>query len=201
VLRASLVLGSRATTPVRHRRYRSALPLERRRLLIEDDYTIVTDVQISERREGVVVTERLSRTHGNCTDHPATQIHDWALPDADHEHGHHQLDFEDAAPQLGTASPADRRHLLIALAGLVTRGASAPQAPSPVISTTWKLFPDLVVNWRLPVPRHRMPPRWHVGEIGDVDDQPYCRCRTRPRSGHTLMSSDEQARLSAALAS
>jgi hypothetical protein len=75
--------------------------------LIEDvTYTIITDVQISERAgEGVVVTERLEQTLRQGTGArviSATQIHDWKryqtriMSTANRTN----LDFEDAAPQL-----------------------------------------------------------------------------------------------------
>jgi hypothetical protein len=75
--------------------------------LIEDvTYTIVTDVQISERAgEGVVVTERLEQNLRQGTGAriiSATQIHDWKryqtriMSTANRAN----LDFEDAAPQL-----------------------------------------------------------------------------------------------------
>jgi Enterobacterial TraT complement resistance protein len=75
--------------------------------LIEDvTYTIITDVQISERAgEGVVVTERLEqdlRQGGGTRIISATQIHDWKryqtriMSTANRAN----LDFEDAAPQL-----------------------------------------------------------------------------------------------------
>jgi hypothetical protein len=75
--------------------------------LVEDvTYTIVTDVQISERAgEGVVVTERLEqnlRQGGGARIISATQTHDWKryqtriMSTANRTN----LDFEDAAPQL-----------------------------------------------------------------------------------------------------
>jgi hypothetical protein len=75
--------------------------------LIEDvTYTIVTDVQISERAgEGVVVTERLEQNLRQGTGTriiSATQTHDWKryqtriMSTANRTN----LDFEDAAPQL-----------------------------------------------------------------------------------------------------
>jgi Enterobacterial TraT complement resistance protein len=75
--------------------------------LIEDvTYTIITDVQISERAgEGVVVTERLEqnlRQGSGARVISATQIHDWKryqtriMSTANRTN----LDFEDAAPQL-----------------------------------------------------------------------------------------------------
>jgi outer membrane lipoprotein SlyB len=75
--------------------------------LIEDvTYTIITDVQISERAgEGVVVTERLEQDLRQGTGAriiSATQIHDWKryqtriMSTANRAN----LDFEDAAPQL-----------------------------------------------------------------------------------------------------
>jgi hypothetical protein len=75
--------------------------------LIEDvTYTIVTDVQISERAgEGVVVTERLEqnlRQGSGARIISATEIHDWKryqtriMSTANRTN----LDFEDAAPQL-----------------------------------------------------------------------------------------------------
>jgi hypothetical protein len=75
--------------------------------LIEDvTYTIITDVQISERAgEGVVVTERLEqdlRQGSGTRIISATQIHDWKryqtriMSTANRAN----LDFEDAAPQL-----------------------------------------------------------------------------------------------------
>ena len=75
--------------------------------LIEDvTYTIVTDVQISERAgEGVVVTERLEQNLRQGTGAriiSATQTHDWKryqtriMSTANRTN----LDFEDAAPQL-----------------------------------------------------------------------------------------------------
>jgi Enterobacterial TraT complement resistance protein len=75
--------------------------------LIEDvTYTIITDVQISERAgEGVVVTERLEQNLRQGTGArviSATQIHDWKryqtriMSTANRTN----LDFEDAAPQL-----------------------------------------------------------------------------------------------------
>jgi hypothetical protein len=75
--------------------------------LVEDvTYTIVTDVQISERAgEGVVVTERLEqnlRQGSGARIISATQIHDWKryqtriMSTANRTN----LDFADAAPQL-----------------------------------------------------------------------------------------------------
>jgi hypothetical protein len=75
--------------------------------LIEDvTYTVITDVQISERAgEGVVVTERLEqdlRQGSGTRIISATQIHDWKryqtriMSTANRAN----LDFEDAAPQL-----------------------------------------------------------------------------------------------------
>jgi hypothetical protein len=75
--------------------------------LVEDvTYTIITDVQISERAgEGVVVTERLEqnlRQGSGARIISATQIHDWKryqtriMSTANRTN----LDFEDAAPQL-----------------------------------------------------------------------------------------------------
>jgi Enterobacterial TraT complement resistance protein len=75
--------------------------------LVEDvTYTIITDVQISERAgEGVVVTERLEqnlRQGSGARVISATQIHDWKryqtriMSTANRTN----LDFEDAAPQL-----------------------------------------------------------------------------------------------------
>ena len=75
--------------------------------LIEDvTYTIITDVQISERAgEGVVVTERLEQNLRQGTGAriiSATEIHDWKryqtriMSTANRTN----LDFEDAAPQL-----------------------------------------------------------------------------------------------------
>lgn len=77
--------------------------------LIEDvTYTIVTDVQVSERAgEGVVVTERLEqslRQGSGARIISATEIHDWKryqtriMSTANQSN----LDFEDAAPQLIT---------------------------------------------------------------------------------------------------
>ena len=78
--------------------------------LIEDvTYTVVTDVQISERAgEGVLVTERLDQNlrqgSGGARIISATEIHDWKryqtriMSTANRTN----LDFEDAAPELVT---------------------------------------------------------------------------------------------------
>jgi outer membrane lipoprotein SlyB len=75
--------------------------------MVEDvTYTIITDVQISERAgEGIVVTERLDQTlrqGGGTRIISASQTHDWKRYQTRIMSTANQtnLDFEDAAPQL-----------------------------------------------------------------------------------------------------
>ena len=103
--------------------------------LIEDvTYSIISDVQISERAgEGVVVTERLEQNLRQGDRHPdhlgSTQTSDWKRYRTRimSKANQHQPRLRGRRARPGRRPhPLDRRHLLIALAGLVTKAASAP---------------------------------------------------------------------------